>query len=232
MGAPILLETIEIENKLHVLKKNLAVLNSDLGLKKTSHDKYERWLCDLDSIFGQIALFDKECLPLIKGDLSVSFNDRNILLLAIMQGSIRNLFSEIKEHFKAKQDFVLSDEELTFLEESNEYGNSLAWIGDTAFKYALLDTIWKPRITPRELNDERTKIEQNAALAGLCDRWKLFEYRIHLDPPDQKDRSLNKIKGTLVEAIIGIVYIAGEIDAVRKAIPLIMEYRPASPDTL
>ena len=80
----------------------------------------------------------------------------------------------------------------------SDNAKSLAWIGGAIIKYTLLEEIWKPGLTTEVLHKKREALEKNENLSKLCDKWKLFEYRIHFDPDVPKDDdTLKKIKGTL-----------------------------------
>ncbi|MCK5390388.1 MAG: hypothetical protein KAJ36_07850, partial [Candidatus Thorarchaeota archaeon] len=45
----------------------------------------------------------------------------------------------------------------------------------------------------------------NEHMANLCDRWGLYKHRIHFDPETPSKGEILHDKGTLVEAIYGIV---------------------------
>ena len=116
----------------------------------------------------QIDRFEKDSLPRIKKDLGTVADAGDLLLMAIMQDSTKNIFFEIQKEFPDGKDLDISTAEITNLATCYETAKSLAWIGDTTIKYAILSTIWKPGISPQKLHDAREKIERNKNLANLC----------------------------------------------------------------
>jgi ribonuclease-3 len=60
---------------------------------------------------------------------------------------------------------------------------TLAWIGDAAINLAVIFEIWEPLIAKVGiLTNERKKLVENSNLARLCDKWNVYDYRIHFDP--------------------------------------------------
>ena len=58
---------------------------------------------------------------------------------------------------------------------------------------------------------------RNRNMARLCDKWDFYENWIHLflpTAPESKDETINHVKGKIIEAIYGIIYLEAGIDAV------------------
>ena len=212
---------VEIESDIKIILQEISTYRSKTELNKKNEDKFDRWVVQLNSILDQISTSEQNIIPLISKDLGFPFKNKNLFFTAMLQPSLKNTFDEIKIHFRKEPESIISKKKLDELSACSDTGKSLAWIGDTVIKYALLLKIWQPGITPEELHNRRQSLETNVNLSILCDRWKLFEYRIHLDPPYPKQATIDKTKGTLVEAIYGVLYIEKEIDGVQEALPLI-----------
>ena len=211
----------EIEADIRVLREFFSIVSKDPRYKPTNRKKFNKWVRNFDTIFKQISAFDKIVLPKITSDLGYSITNRDLVLTAIIQPSVKNIFSDIKKQFGTEPEFVISQKNLNLLEGCSDVARSLAWIGDASIHYAISNNIWKPEITPEKLDNKRKSLESDENLSILCNKWELFKYRIHFDPEVPKLESLIKIKGTLVEAIYGIIYIENGIEGVQNAVHLI-----------
>ena len=101
---------------------------------------------------------------------------------------------------------------------------TLALVGDAAISMAVLHHLWKPDVeTVGHLTQKRSEIVSNENLSQMCDKLQLFEYRIHFDPPTQTKSETEHIKGTLIEAVYGIMYIRYGLERVRELVTLIIE---------
>jgi len=107
----------------------------------------------LDIILGQIKKIDAIVLPKIKSDVGYSFTNRDLVLTALVQPSVKKIFSEIKEEFNSTSDFIIPKQALDLFESSPDRANSLAWIGDVVVKFAISSEIWKLDTLTEELND-------------------------------------------------------------------------------
>jgi dsRNA-specific ribonuclease len=211
-------QPFEIESNIKILLEEIVILRENTPLKQTHQLKFDIWIQDLTLILDQISKIDKIVLPLIKKDLDYPFSDKNLIVAAMVQPSLKKPFNGIKDHFYCKPGFEKIEDIVTKLGSSPDTAKSLAWIGDTAIKFAILQNIWRPGITPEDLHNKRQSLENNKNLSILCDKWKLFEYRIDFDHPAAQQKKMDKIKGSLVEAIFGVIFIEREIDGVEKAL--------------
>ncbi len=64
------------------------------------------------------------------------------------------------------------------------------------------------------LTQEKSEIVSNEHMAEVCDRWGLYEHRIHLDSEVPSREEIEHDKGTLVEAIYGIIQMEYGFDRV------------------
>jgi dsRNA-specific ribonuclease len=213
--------TIEVEKTITSLVQELKRIQNTTSMKKKTCKKFDNWIRQLETILRKISEIHKVVLPNIKSDLTYSFSNPNHVIIAMMCPSLKNTFNGIKKQFPKGIDPVISLESLDILENGPETAQTLAWIGDSTIKYEIFLDIYKAGISTEELHNKRKSYEEDENLALLCKKWNLFNYRIHLDPPDEKLKSIKKIKGTLTEAIFGVIFIEKGIDGIRDAIPLI-----------
>ena len=216
-------ETVDLELRIRELVEDLSIRRKNIRLRQKHQKKIDAWISQLEIILVQISNINSIVIPAIQQDIgnSFSFSNRNLVLTALVQPSVKKIFTEIKTQFKDDPEFIVKPKNLDLLERCSDMAKSFAWIGDTAIKFAILMKIWKPGITPEELHKRRQSLETNENLSILCDKWKLFNYRINFDPPDPKHATINEIKGTLVEAIYGVLFIERGISCVQEALHLI-----------
>jgi hypothetical protein len=62
-------------------------------------------------------------------------------------------------------------------------------------------------------------------MAKLCDAWGLYGFRIHFDPDTPSKSEMNHDKGTLLEAIYGIIYLEKEYKMVLKKVTHLINTR-------
>jgi ribonuclease-3 len=216
--------TIEVEKTITSLVQELKRIQNTTSMKKKNNKKFEGWIQQLEKILGQISDIKDKILPKIEGDLGYPFSNIDHIIIAMMRPSIKKPFEEIRKHFSKGTDLAIPRETLGILDNSPEIAKTLAWIGDSVIKYAIFLDIYIPGMTTEMLHNKRKSYEENKNLARLCDRWKLFDYRIHLDPDDPKPKSIKKIKGTLVESIYGVIFIEKTMSGIQKAISLVKPF--------
>jgi len=156
----------------------------------------------------------KESLrPNLEKVLGVSLHKNNLLLVAMFQPSTKNLFLEMMDEFPSKQ------EELKHLVALSEMAEALALVGDAAISLAALHTVWQSNsVDVGVLTQKRSDIVSNEHMAELCDNWGLYEHRIHFDPHAVSKSEMEHDKGTLLEAIYGIVYIEHGFEKIKELI--------------
>jgi len=163
-----------------------------------------------------------------EADLGYSLGDREQFVIAMFRPSTRNLFDEIAEDARSGGWCTLTDAELRELAHLHEAAGALAWIGDAALKIGLLPAIWDQEIANAgNLTKNRKAYDRNSNLALLCDRWNLYEHRIHFDAEIPRSaRTINHAKGTLVESVFGILFLREGLKGVASATELL---KPSPP---
>lgn len=208
------------------IEKNLALLRDGLAEKAATLPEgregalIRRWLGSVEEILRQIGLIRLVVLPAVERDLGFTIENDETFVLALFQPSTRNLFSEIAVRFR-DGGCPLSPDVLTEMVRLPDAAEALAWIGDAALKIGVLPEIWSPRLADAGLlSVRRQAYESNANMARLCDRWGLYEHRIHFDPRVEKGDP-GHLKGTLVEAVFGIVFLQCGLKGVARAARLL-----------
>ncbi|QYZ79323.1 hypothetical protein E2N92_07730 [Methanofollis formosanus] len=210
---------VGVEQNLQIVRDGL--LEQQNALSPDIHHlrrKREHWINSLDRMIDRVIAVRAEVQPEIEVDLGYAIKNHEMFVIAFFQPSTRNVFSEIAVHFK-NGGCRLSEKKLTEMAALPDAAETLAWIGDAALKIGVLRELWTPEVVDvGRLSERRKAYESNANMARLADRWRLYEHRIHFDPPVQKKKKeVEHIKGTLVEAVLGIVFLqcglAGVADA-------------------
>jgi hypothetical protein len=213
---------IDIEKKLHILREGLRehrarLPPADLHVAQ----KMDAWIEKIDEILQTIEGIRTVVQPHVEADLGFSPGSSEQLILCMFQPSTRNLFDEIEIHFRDHGGCALSSEELLQMASLSQAAETLAWIGDAALKIGVLPEIWTPQVAEAGVLTERRKAyESNANQAILCDRWQLYEHRIHFDPPGHRADVIH-VKGTLVESILGMIFLEGGLRRIARAARLL-----------
>ncbi len=197
---------------------------------KRLHAKMRRWVHQLGAVRDGVQRVYSELVPSLERVLGLHLHDKELLVVAMFQPSTKNLFLELEAHHDGPW-AELFGRRLSDMVWLSEAARALALVGDAAISMAVVHLLWSPR--PAEvghLTVQRARIVSNHNLARLCDRWRLFEYRIHFDPPAPCRSEVEHIKGTLVEAVFGIVYLELGLPAVMPAVSHLVECAEASSD--
>ncbi|MBN1195119.1 MAG: hypothetical protein JXA08_07235 [Methanomicrobiaceae archaeon] len=215
-------EPIDIGGRILSLQQGIARYLSSLP-ENRSHDrgKAARWLSMLDYIASSIAAVRSAVIPAIEADIGYPLTHNDLVVLAMFQPSTRNLFAEIEVHFRETGECTLTTEELEQMAGLSDAAATLAWIGDAALKIGVLPEIWSQDIRKAgSLTKERQRYESNANMARLSDRWGLYHHCIRFgDEESEADR--DHLKGTLVESVLGIIFLEGGLKRVGEAARLL-----------
>jgi dsRNA-specific ribonuclease len=208
-----------------LIRKLRAFLEKELkrAEKTKDQEKICHWLEQLDWIRNRIEEIRTRVKTPLEKDLQIRIPD-DLLITALSQPSVRNLFLEIAVYVRGKTDLPVAASVLQELAYLPDRGNVLAWVGDAAINLAVLEEIWSA-VDVGVLTERRREYVQNSNLARVCDRWGLYSLRIHFDPPTDPavltKETVVRVKGTLTEAIYGILFFRGGLNAVVKAMYLL-----------
>ncbi|MFW9975564.1 MAG: ribonuclease III domain-containing protein [Candidatus Thorarchaeota archaeon] len=186
-------------------------------------NKIDRWVQDMGYIQDCLKRIRENLVPDLEGLLGVDFSSPELIQVAMFQPSTKNIFSELETQYKGSDDDPLGQDGFGMMTNLSEMAKVLALVGDGVISSAVIQHLWKPHLSNAgEITLRKAEIVSNENMAKLCDEWNLYEYRIHFDPDVPSKSEVEHDKGTLVEAIYGIVYIEHEykrvVDLVRHLI--------------
>ncbi|RDE12593.1 MAG: hypothetical protein C4K47_07600 [Candidatus Thorarchaeota archaeon] len=212
-------EHVGIEDKLGLLLAGVNSSAADIPRQNTRLlARLERWRQQLETIISALAQIRNVLVPRLSSIVGLHFEETELLSIAMFQPSTRNLFLELETHFANERSFPDSDLFVN-LKSLSDMAKVLALVGDAAISMAVLHHLWRPKVADAGLlTQSRAELVSNEHLAWLCDLWGLYDYRIHFDPPSPTKSEISHTKGTLLEAVYGIVYIEQGLDEVRRLI--------------
>lgn len=184
------------------------------------------FLDQLNQLKANIDQIDNKIIPELESIFRISFKTPEMLYLAFSRPSIRNIFENLETEFAENEDIKLSKATLEELQSSADAGNVLALIGDAVLDLAVVQVLWDSSLSNTgQLTQQRTEIVSNKSLAKFSDTLDLYNLRLcnYGDPSesDVKEKKLNHEKGTLVEAIIGVIYLESGQEEVERIVPLL-----------
>ncbi|MHA1959103.1 MAG: ribonuclease III domain-containing protein [Candidatus Thorarchaeota archaeon] len=157
--------------------------------------------------------------PEVQNILGLIIEETELFQIVMFQPSTKNLFLEIKTQYLTDSALPLTERQMDFLISISELAKVIALVGDGAISMAVLHQLWSPESDKvGGMTQRRAEAVSNENLARVCDRWKLYEHRIHFDPPTPTKSEIEHIKGTLVEAVYGIIYVEKGLDGVEENI--------------
>ena len=187
--------------------------------KTRSLQKFRRWKTELNAIANRVAFAEETIAVNLSRLFGISMNDRGLLSISLFQPSTKNLFLELQIHYCNEATNQIDRTMLSNLAALCEMAKVLALVGDAAIDLAVLHQLWKPSVADvGSLTQDRSDIVSNEHLAMKCDEFELYDNRIHFDPPTTSKSEMEHIKGTLVEALYGVIYIEYGFDKMKETI--------------
>ncbi|MBA7663417.1 Ribonuclease 3 [subsurface metagenome] len=147
-------------------------------------------------------------------------------MFALSRPSIRNIFEDLNKHFKNDSNPPLSEDELTELASSGDAAEVLALLGDAALALAIVQLLWDSSLSRTgNLTTKRQKVVSNQNLAKYCEEWGLYSCRINRSkgPTEEntKQETIIHEKATLIESILGVIYLEFGLKVFLRIVPLI-----------
>jgi len=179
--------------------------------------KIINWTNQIKKINNNIQNIKKYKLIELEKNLNYKFAEPDLVILSFIQPSIKNLFNEL-DIYSSKVSLKNKFKPYLNLDQAAKV---LAIIGDAAVDLALVQILWQPNISNvGELTNKRSEFASNENLGGICDNWDLYNYRIHFDPNQSeiKEETINHVKGTIVEALFGVIYIEAGLNQIISSI--------------
>lgn len=210
---------VNIDEKMNRLLESIERTHAHTSKNKTRLlNKIDRWKTQIEEVISRIQYIKKELIPNMEKILGVKIRNKELFVTAMFQPSTKNLFLEINAGYKGKDSPIdnMAFEDLISL---SEVAKVIALLGDAAISMAVLYHLWQPSVVDvGRLTQDKAEIVSNENLANLCDKWGLYENRIHFDPEIPSKSEIEHDKGTLIEAIYGIIQMEHGFEKVRKNI--------------
>ncbi len=178
--------------------------------------KMTRWSNMLSGIRTSIQHIEEGLQPRLESELGVPLNKRGLLTTSLFQPSTKNVFLEIQTHY-SEENATCHVQKLETLIGLSEIAKVLGLLGDAVIDIAILDHLWEPDASRvGNLTQRRSQLVNNEHLARICDKLGLYDHRIHFDPETQEKSEMEHIKGTLVEALFGVIYMERGFEEAKK----------------
>jgi dsRNA-specific ribonuclease len=213
-------KSVHIEKKLGSLLKAIDKTSDETTENKLRlHAKFERWRKQIESMQEGLEYINSNLIPKMEKVLNLRIKHRELIQAAMFQPSTKNLFLELETHYENERMDPLGEHGFADLIALSEVAQVIALIGDAAIDMGVLCQLWRPDPSNvGKLTQEKSKIVSNEHMADLCDRWGLYEHRIHFDVGVQSATEIEHDKGTLVEAVFGIIQMEYGFNKVMKNI--------------
>lgn len=185
-------------------------------------DKLTRFRKQLEFMKETMDRILNKLIPDLEVTIGTKFKSPELLFIAQSRPSLRNIFEDIQVHFKEKS-IEINDSQFKELASVGDAGDVLALIGDSVLDMAVLETFWDSSLaTKGKLTQDKKNLVENSNLAKLCDQLNLYDFRIRALKEDKSKANLKTInheKGTLVEALAGVIYLESDYEDVLRMVP-------------
>ena len=218
---------IGLELKTKILQeKIIQEKENEPSTHSKKHQRLQGFLDELNHLLDTMNKIQNNLIPELEKIFRLEFKTPELIMLALSRPSIRNIYEDMQRHFKYQQEKTLNLDEYIELASSGDAADVLALIGDSAIDLAVVQSFWDSSLTKAgKLSKMRANIVANENLAKACDKWNLYNYRLNRlkDPSELKAKveTINHEKGTLVEAIYGVIYLEFGFEELLRTLPLI-----------
>ena len=201
---------IHIENRLDLLAKTVKTTQKETPKNNT------RLLTKIERSLKRVR---EDLVPYLEGVLEITFEKKELFQVAMFQPSTKNIFMELETQYHRRKEDPLGSDGFAEMINLGEMAKVLALMGDAVISSAVLQHLWEPHLGDAgKITQRKAEIVSNEHMSKLCDKWNLYEYRIHFDPDTPSKSELEHDKGTLLEAIYGIIYLEHEYKMVLKKV--------------
>jgi 23S rRNA maturation mini-RNase III len=179
----------------------------------------EELVGDLSDICRKWSRVQEHCIPQIGCATSYTFSHPSLFRTVFLYREICNFFNKIAQ--PRKNPGEVSNLDKTELKEMLKVSKdlfALAFIGDAALDLAVLDrTLYDNETgipTKSFLDKQRRNHTGNIPLTRLWKALELYDEKILLPHPEDNE----KTTGTYMEAVFGIIYLEGGLEAVEYSL--------------
>ena len=218
---------IGFEKKTQLLYKILQQEKDEIPEDHLSkRRKLQGFLDQFNHVLDKMSKIQKELIPKLEEIFKLEFKTPELVMLSLCRPSIRNIYQDMEKHFNNQKNNPFKIDEYKESASSGDAADVLALIGDAALDLSVVQTLWDSSLTTvGGLTKKRAGIVANDNLAKVCDEWNLYEFRLtRLNDPFEKNakpKTIQHEKGTLVEAIYGVIYLEFGFEELIRTIPLI-----------
>ena len=211
---------VQIEAKLETILATMDKTRNETPINSTRLlGKLDKWQWDIERIQSFLKTIRYELGPSLEDILDVKIPDKELLQVAMFQPSTKNLFLELATQYADDPLSPLGRPGFDALISLSDLALALALLGDAAISMAVVHQLWSPKTADvGTLTQRRAEIVSNEHMAYICDKWALYDHRIHFDPGTSSQDEIQHDKGTLLEAIYGIILIEHGFDQVMDSI--------------
>ncbi|HEY9247071.1 MAG TPA: ribonuclease III domain-containing protein [Candidatus Methanoperedens sp.] len=201
-----------IFDNIPVIEKALDNWSNQLPDHLREKKKITYWIGQIRKINETIYTIKKSKIAELERNINYTFAEPDLVVLSFVRPSMRNMFEELR----VDSSRLGLDVDFESYLKMDEAAKVLALIGDAAINLALVQILWQPNISNvGELTAKRSEYASNEHLSKMCDKWDLYGFRIHRDM-DQSEN--DHAKGTIIEALFGVVYVEAGLDQVLLSI--------------
>lgn len=217
---------IGLVRKTKILRDFIKIERSNIPADHTSkRSKCKGFLDELNHLLDRMEMIEKILIPKLQKFFRFRFPTPELIMFALSRPSIRNIFEDLNTHFKNDVNRPLSEEDMTELASSGDATEVLALLGDAALDLAVVQLLWDKSLSNTgKLTEKRKSIASNLSLSIFCDSWNLCGYRLNrfkqVETHEITEKKIIHEKGTLVESILGVIYLEFGYEKILETVPL------------
>ncbi len=192
----------------------------------SKHGKLQGYLNELNHLLERMEKIEKIMIPKLENLFRLKFTTPELIMFALSRPSIRNIFEDLNKHFKNDSNPPLNEEKLIELASSGDAAEVLALLGDAALDLAIVQLLWDSSLSKTgNLTIKRQEVVSNQNLAKSCDEWGLYSCQLNrlkvTIEEDTKQETIIHEKATLIESILGVIYLEFGLKVFLRIVPLI-----------
>ena len=200
-------------------------INHNLTLLK-KEGRTQKSIEDISGIEKRFERIKESYIPRIKTATGYEFLNPNLFLFVFLYREIGMVFNEAQTNpVRPGGIQLLGVQDLREMTEVSEDRKTLAYIGDAALETGVMASIWSLQETRKIplnefLHNERNKLVENQSLSRFWDVLKLNDSPVIAGLPPENDAT----KGSSMEAVFGIIFLEGGLEAVESALQNLKGY--------
>lgn len=218
---------IGLVKKTQMLRNYIQNEKNNIPADHTSkHGKLQGYLNELNHLLERMEKIEKIIIPKLEQLFRLKFTTPELIMFALSRPSIRNIFEHLNKHFKNDSNPPLNEEKLIELASSGDAAEVLTLLGDSALDLAIVQLLWDSSLSKTgNLTIKRQEVVSNQNLAKSCDEWGLYSCRLNrskvIAEEDTKQETIIHEKATLIESILGVIYLEFGLKVFLRIVPLI-----------